>query len=95
MGNQIAAGVGSAPDMIEYQRSGKVRMLAVLGGQRQAVLPDVPTLTELGLPGLEEMPYFGIFASPRHASGLHRTLPAPPPRCWPSPPWRSSSPPWA
>ena len=62
MGNQIAAGVGSVPDMIEYQRSGKVRMLAVLGGQRQAVLPDVPTLTELGLPGLEEMPYFGIFA---------------------------------
>ena len=62
LGNQIPAGVGSVPDLIENHKAGKVRILAVLGGKRQAALPDVPTFTELGLGGLEDMPYYGIFA---------------------------------
>jgi tripartite-type tricarboxylate transporter receptor subunit TctC len=50
------------PDFIENHKAGKVRVVAVLGGKRQAALPDVPTFTELGLGGLEDMPYYGIFA---------------------------------
>jgi tripartite-type tricarboxylate transporter receptor subunit TctC len=62
LGNQIAAGTGSVPDFIEHHKAGKLRVVAVLGGQRQAVLPDVPTFSELGLKGLEDLPYYGIFA---------------------------------
>jgi tripartite-type tricarboxylate transporter receptor subunit TctC len=62
LGNQIAAGVGSIPDFIEYHKAGKLRVVAVLGGKRQAALPDVPTFTELGLGGLEDVPYYGVFA---------------------------------
>ncbi|MBL8301562.1 MAG: Twin-arginine translocation pathway signal [Ideonella sp.] len=62
LGNQIAAGVGSVPDFIENHKSGKVRVVAVLGGARQAVMPDVPTFAELGLAGFEDVPYYGIFA---------------------------------
>ena len=62
LGNQIAAGVGSVPDFVENHRAGKIRMVAVIGPKRQALLPDVPTFTELGLTGFEDLPYYGIFA---------------------------------
>jgi len=62
LGNQIAAGVGSVPDFIENHKAGKIRMVAVIGTKRQAILPEVPTFAELGLAGFEDLPYYGIFA---------------------------------
>ena len=62
LGNQINAGVGSVPDFMEYQKAGKIRVVAVLGGARQVALPDVPTFAELGLAGYEDVSYYGIFA---------------------------------
>lgn len=62
LGNQIPAGTGSVQDFIEFQRAGKLRMIGVLGGQRQAAMPDVATLSELGFKGLEDLPFYGIWA---------------------------------
>ena len=62
LGNQIAAGVGSVPDFIENHKGGRIRVVAVLGSTRQAALPDVPTFTELGLTGFDDVPYYGVFA---------------------------------
>ena len=62
LGNQIAAGVASIPDFIENHKAGKLRVVAVMGTQRQAAMPEVPTFAELGLAGFEEMPYYGLFA---------------------------------
>lgn len=62
LGNQIPAGIGSVPDFIESHAAGKLRVVAVLGAERQAALPDVPTFAELGLAGFEEVPYYAFFA---------------------------------
>jgi tripartite-type tricarboxylate transporter receptor subunit TctC len=62
LAGQIAAGVASVPDFIENHRAGKLRVVAVLGSERQAVLPEVPTFAELGLKGFEEVPFYGLFA---------------------------------
>lgn len=62
LGGQIAAGVGSVPDLIENHRAGRLRIVATLGGERQALLPEVPTLAELGHAGFEDLPYYGLFA---------------------------------
>ena len=62
LGNQIAAGVGSVQDFVENHKAGKIRVVAVLGAQRQSALPDVPTFDEIGLKGFEDLPYYGIYA---------------------------------
>lgn len=62
LGNQIKAGIASIPDFIENHKAGKLRVVAVIGDKRQAVLPEVPTFAELGIAGLEDLPYYGLFA---------------------------------
>jgi tripartite-type tricarboxylate transporter receptor subunit TctC len=62
LGNQIPAGTGSVPDFIEHHKAGRLRIVAVGGARRQATLPEVPTLAELGIAGFEEPPYYGLFA---------------------------------
>lgn len=62
LGNQIRSGVAGVPDFIENHKAGKLRIVAVIGDKRQAILPDVPTFAELGVAGLEDLPYYGFFA---------------------------------
>jgi len=46
-----------ASSTLPYVQSGKIRAYAVLGKTRWAAAPDVPTIEEAGLPGLE-LPYW-------------------------------------
>jgi tripartite-type tricarboxylate transporter receptor subunit TctC len=62
LGSQIPAGIATITDFIEHHKAGKMRIIATYGSTRQAALPDVPTYAELGIAGLEDLPYFGIFA---------------------------------
>ena len=71
LGNQIKSGVASIPDFIENHKAGKLRIVAVIGEKRQAILPEVPTFKELGIAGLEELPYYGLFAP---AGTPHETI---------------------
>ena len=45
-----------------YLQSGTIRVLGVAGPNRSPVLPDVPTISEAGLPGYDTMVWFGLFA---------------------------------
>lgn len=62
LGGQISAGVASVPDFIQYQKEGKVRIVATIGAKRDPLLPAVPTFTELGFANLSDYPWYGIFA---------------------------------
>jgi len=46
----------------EHALSGQVRALAVLSPQRNPVLPDVPTSTEVGFAALQGGAWFGLMA---------------------------------
>jgi tripartite-type tricarboxylate transporter receptor subunit TctC len=56
----IGSIAGSAP--LPHIRAGKLRALAVSSAQRLAALPEVPTLGELGFPGMEDYTWVGFFA---------------------------------
>lgn len=62
LGGQVPAGMGSVPDFIDHHKGGRLKVVAVMGSQRDKTLPDVPTFAELGVKGFEEMPYYGLFA---------------------------------
>jgi tripartite-type tricarboxylate transporter receptor subunit TctC len=47
---------------IGYLQSGTIRALGVAGSNRSPVLPDLPTISEAGLPGYDTMVWFGLFA---------------------------------
>ncbi len=51
-----------APNMIDLLE-GKVKPVAVLGDKRSALLPDVPTFAEVGVPGVNILPWSGIFTT--------------------------------
>ena len=46
----------------EQLAAGKVRALAVTAAKREPAVPNVPTFAELGMPGIEGGPWFGLFA---------------------------------
>lgn len=47
---------------LPFVREGQLRAIAVAGDARSPVLPDVPTLAELGFAGYEPQSWFGLFA---------------------------------
>lgn len=53
MAGVTAATLDTYPTALAQVRGGRVRALAITGPARSAQLPDVPTMTESGLPGYE------------------------------------------
>ncbi len=49
--------------VIAFQRSGKLRVLAVNAPARLKAVPDIPTAIEAGLPDFISQTFFGVFAS--------------------------------
>ena len=47
---------------LAHRQSGKLRTLGVSSLKRSSVVPDVPTIAELGYPGFEAIVWFGLFA---------------------------------
>jgi tripartite-type tricarboxylate transporter receptor subunit TctC len=54
------ASIGLPPAM-PYVKSGRLRVVAVTGMTRSALLPEAPTVNESGLPGFDVTSWYGIF----------------------------------
>jgi tripartite-type tricarboxylate transporter receptor subunit TctC len=62
MGGQVQFMAESIPQAAAYHKQGKVKALAVTSRERNAALPEVPTVIESGVQGFEVVGFYGFLA---------------------------------
>jgi tripartite-type tricarboxylate transporter receptor subunit TctC len=62
LSGEISVMFPTTPTVIGYLKTGRLRALGVTTAKRTQALPDVPTISEAGLPGYESTQWFGILA---------------------------------
>ncbi len=62
MAGQVALSFPVLAAAKPHVQSGKLRALGVTGAQRSALMPDVPTIAEAGVPGYQFETWFMVFA---------------------------------
>jgi tripartite-type tricarboxylate transporter receptor subunit TctC len=78
LGSQVESMMDQLTASIEHIRNGRIKALAVTSRTRSPLLPNVPTLDELGVKGYEANTFTGIFAPagtpPSVVEKLHAAL---------------------
>ena len=62
MAGRVQFTITGLPAVASQLKGGKLRVLATVGRARSAVLPDVPTFAEAGVPGVELNVWMGVVA---------------------------------
>jgi tripartite-type tricarboxylate transporter receptor subunit TctC len=65
LAGRVDLSFATLPTVITYIEEGTVRALAVASARRAARLPNLPTLAEAGMPGVEADAWFALFAPAR------------------------------
>jgi tripartite-type tricarboxylate transporter receptor subunit TctC len=60
IGGRLQLSFDNIPPALPHIRAGRLRALAVTSAERQADLPQLPTIAEAGLPGFEVSAWFGF-----------------------------------
>ena len=60
LGNQVPLGIAAMPAVIQHVKAGRLNALGVSSPQRSIFAPDVPTISESGLPGYEVENWQGL-----------------------------------
>jgi len=58
----VSVGFGTIPSVLQFIKDGRIRALAVTSESRAAILPNVPTVSEAGVPGYAMSTWYGIVA---------------------------------
>ncbi len=70
VGGQLQLIFGDPPAALGHVRSGRLRALGISGPSRLRAAPDIPTISEAGLPGFAVTSYLGIVAPARTPAGI-------------------------
>ena len=62
LAGQVQMSIPGLAGMLGHIRAGKLRPLAVTGARRAHQLPDIPTVSEAGVPGYEAYVWMGLLA---------------------------------
>ena len=62
LAGRLSMSFSNISNVLPLVREGKLRAFAVTSRKRSAAAPDIPTMDELGYPGFEAVPWFGLLA---------------------------------
>ena len=62
MGGRLAGTVGDLPAFLPHIKSGRLRVIGLVGDTRSPAAPDIPTVQEQGYPGLNAVSWYAVFA---------------------------------
>jgi tripartite-type tricarboxylate transporter receptor subunit TctC len=62
LGGQVQIAFTGVPPVAEVIKAGKLQALAIAASKRSALLPQVPTFAEVGLPNFHSSSWFGLVA---------------------------------
>ena len=62
VGGEVSVGFATMPSVISHVKAGKLRGLAVTTAQRSPTTPDLPTVSEAGVPGYEMGSWYGLLS---------------------------------
>jgi tripartite-type tricarboxylate transporter receptor subunit TctC len=74
IGGQVAGFFGDIPGLIGFVKAGKLKAIGIAAPKRSPVLPDVPTLAEQGLPGVDTNNWYALFAPAKTPPGVIAAL---------------------
>ncbi len=74
LGQQVDMTTTTVPTSFQFIKQGTLRVLAVASHKRIPVLPDVPTLAEIGFPDFENASWIAFFAPAKTPAAVVRTL---------------------
>jgi len=78
MAGRVSMIFDNMPSALPYIKAGKLRALAVTGAKRSPAMPELPTISESGVPGYESLSWSGIAVpagTPKEAIGrLNREI---------------------
>ena len=60
VGGEVQVQFATLPSVLEQIKAGRLRALGIAQPKRSAVLPDVPTIAEAGVPGFEAGAWYGV-----------------------------------
>jgi tripartite-type tricarboxylate transporter receptor subunit TctC len=70
IGGNVNLMFNSIPPVMQHIKSGRLRLLGVSSAKRSPQLPDVPTISEAGVPGYESITWFGLLAPAKTPSPI-------------------------
>jgi tripartite-type tricarboxylate transporter receptor subunit TctC len=70
LGGQTQIMFSTMPPALPYVKVGRLRALGMTGAKRSALVPELPTLAESGLPGYEITQWWGLLGPPALPSAI-------------------------
>jgi tripartite-type tricarboxylate transporter receptor subunit TctC len=74
IGGHIPAAFNVTGEFVQYVADKKVKVLATTGAKRSALLPNVPTFSELGFKDMELTEWFGLYAPAKTPTSVVNTI---------------------